>query len=189
MNLVTKPSAHHGLSSYEAERLLKKFGENTLAKKKKARPIVVLLKKFWSPLLVILIVASLISFLLGERANALIILLMIITSAVLDFINTYKSESAVTKLLSKVLTTATVERDGRDREIDLTKIVPGDLVVLSAGDIVPADCEILEADDFFVDQSALTGESFPSEKAPSDASPVSADNAPKMQLDGKNFAF
>jgi len=89
---------------------------------------------------------------------------MITVSAVMDFINTYKSEHAVAKLVARVVTTATVIRDGEAHEIKLRELVPGDVVSLSAGDIIPADCQVIEADDFFVDQSALTGESFPVEK-------------------------
>jgi len=153
-----------GLSAKEAESRLKEFGENTVARKKRIRPLVAFFRKFNSPLLWILIIASLVSFSVGERINAVILLFMIFTSAVLEFVNSYKSEKAVEKLVSRVITTATVIRDGKKREIELKKIVPGDLVILAAGDVVPADCQILESDDFFVNQSVLTGEAFPVEK-------------------------
>ncbi|MDP2933214.1 MAG: magnesium-translocating P-type ATPase, partial [bacterium] len=85
-------------------------------------------------------------------------------STVLDFLNTYKSEKISEKLLAKVAITATVLRDGLRQEIVFKNIVPGDIVYLSAGDVVPADCHVLKADDFFLNQSALTGESYPVEK-------------------------
>lgn len=155
---------YQGLSSKEAEKRLKEFGENIVYKKRRIKPIAIFLKKLNNPLLIILITVSIISLLLGERTNALIILVMISVSVLLDFVNTYQSQKAEEKLLAKVATTATVLRNGKEKEIELKKVVPGDLVILSSGDVVPADCEVLEADDFFVDQSALTGESFPIEK-------------------------
>lgn len=155
-----------GLSSREAKERLIKYGENLIYKKKRSRPLVAFLSKFRSPLLVILITVSVVSFFVGQRTNGTILLFMVFLSAILDFINTYKSEKAVEKLVSKVITTATVLRDGQQREIPLHAIVPDDIIFLSAGDVVPADCQILQSDDFFINQASLTGESFPVEKIP-----------------------
>lgn len=153
-----------GLSSAEAARRLKRYGPNTVYKKPRLRPLLAFLGKFQSPLLLILIVSSLISIFLGQRTSAVIILVMVFISAVLDFVNSYRSQRAVEELNSRVVTTVTVVRDGQKREIELHKIVPGDAILLAAGDIVPADCELLEARDFFVNQAILTGESYPVEK-------------------------
>lgn len=153
-----------GLSSHEASDRLRRFGENIVATRKKLRPIVAFFEKFQSPLILILIFASGISFFIGEKTNAVILVSMILISVVLDFVNTYRSEKSIEKLISKVVTTATVLRDGREQEINLKYVVPGDIVVLSAGDVVPADCRILESKDFFINQSILTGESLPVEK-------------------------
>ena len=153
-----------GLSSREAKKRLKEFGENVVFKRRKFRPLLAFIKKFNSPLLLILIIASLISFFVGERFNSVILLAMILISAVIDFVNSYKSEKAVEKLVAKVAVTATVIRDGKKKEIEFKYIVPGDAIFLSAGDVVPADCQVLESNDFFVNQSVLTGESFPVEK-------------------------
>jgi len=153
-----------GLTEKEAAKRLRKFGENIVFKKKKFRPLVAFARKFNSPLLQILVVASIISFFIGQNINAIILLLMVLLSAILDFVNSYKSEKAVASLIAKVVTTATVIRDGVKREIEFKKIVPGDIVFLSAGDIVPADAQVIASRDFFVNQSALTGESFPVEK-------------------------
>ena len=155
-----------GLSSIEAKIRLQQYGENVIKKKKHLRPVVAFIQKFNSPLLLILIAASIVSYFVGQRTNTVILLFMVLLSAVLDFVNTYKSEKAVDSLIAKVITTATVWRDGKKREISLKNIVPGDIIFLSAGDIVPADGRIIESDDCFVNQSALTGESFPSEKEP-----------------------
>ncbi len=153
--------ALRGLASKEAADRLRKFGENTIARKKRFRPLIAFFRKFESPLLLLLIGTSVISFFVGERTNAVIIIVMVCVSAVLDFANSYKSEKTVLKLLEKVTTTATVLRDGQKQEIDQKEIVPGDIVLLSAGDAVPADARVLETKDCFVNQAALTGESFP----------------------------
>lgn len=153
-----------GLSQTEAEIRLKRFGYNTVSTKKRVGPVKMFLGKFKSPLLILLIAVSVVSFFLGESINAIIILIMVVMSGVLDFFNTYKSEKAIEKLVARVVTTATVWRDGIKKEINLKKVVVGDIVELTAGDIVPADGKLLEAKDFFLNQSALTGESFPVEK-------------------------
>jgi P-type Mg2+ transporter len=156
---------YKGLSNDEAADRLAKFGENILGGKKGLRPLVALLEKFNSPLLIILTIAALVSFFLGERTNSIIILGMVIVSGMLDFVNSYKSEKAVEKLIARVTNTATVFRDGAKTEVLFPQIVPGDVVFLSAGDIVPADAEVLEAKDFFLNEAVLTGESYPVEKS------------------------
>jgi P-type Mg2+ transporter len=155
-----------GLTSREASARLLKYGENSIFRKKRMRPLISFVKKFNSPLLLLLIGTSFLTFFLGEKTNAIIILTMVMLSGIMDFLNTYKSELVAEKLLAKVTTTATVLRDGERREIEFKNIVPGDVIFLSAGDVIPADGFVIEADDFFVNQSALTGESFPAEKIP-----------------------
>ncbi|HAS95016.1 TPA: magnesium-translocating P-type ATPase, partial [Candidatus Wolfebacteria bacterium] len=162
--ISSAPDHAVGLTSREVEKRLAHYGLNTIYKKKHLRPIIVFFEKFNSPLLIILITASIVSFFLGEQTNSIIILSMVVLSAVLDFINSYRSEQAVLRLTSRVANTATVLRDGTRQEINLSLIVPGDILFLSAGDVVPADAEIVTAEDFFVNQASLTGESFPIEK-------------------------
>jgi Mg2+-importing ATPase len=116
-------------------------------------------------LLIILLFAGLVTTLVGETANAAIIFAMVLMSVILGFYQESKAEKAAEILREKIHTTATVLRDGARQEVPLADIVPGDIVYLSAGDIVPADSRIFEAKDLFVDQSALTGESFPAEKS------------------------
>lgn len=172
----------YGLSSSEAEKRLKQFGENIVYSKKKVSPFVVLLKKFNSPLLLILIVVSIISFFLGSRTSAMIILFMVFVSALLDFFNTYRSEKAIKKLTEKVTSKVTVLRDGTDQNIEFKKVVPGDLVLLSAGNIIPADCQLVETKYFFVNQSALTGESFPLEKSATADCHINASSLERIDL-------
>jgi Mg2+-importing ATPase len=161
--LKTSPS---GLTSDEALERLKVFGYNELAKKKRRTVVVDFLSHFRNPLVIILLAAGLISGFSGELSNAIIIFSIVIFSTVLDFYQEHRAENAAEMLKKRVETTATVLRDGVRREVRLSEIVPGDIILLSAGDIVPADARVLSAKDLFVDQSALTGESFPVEKNP-----------------------
>jgi Mg2+-importing ATPase len=153
-----------GLSSEEAEERLRIYGYNELAKRKKRTAIVNFLSHFRSPLIIILLIAGLISGFLGEIINVAIIFSIVFVSAILDFHQESKAEKAAQMLKEKVTTTATVLRDGVKQEVKLSEIVPGDIVYLSAGDIVPADARVIAAKDLFLNQSALTGESFPVEK-------------------------
>ena len=122
------------------------------------------MKKFNSPLLLMLIGTSIVSLFLGQTVSATVILAMVFLSAVMDFWNTRKSEAVAEKLVAQVSSTVTVWRDGEKREVSLKLLVPGDVIELSAGSVIPADCRVLSADDLFVNQSSLTGESFPVEK-------------------------
>jgi len=153
-----------GLSSDEVERRLKIFGYNELAKRKKRAAIVEFLSHFRNPLVIILLIAGLISGFFGEIPSATIVFSIVILSVVLDFYQESKAERAAEMLKERVTTTATVLRDGVKHEVRLPEIVPGDIIYLSAGDIVPADARLINAKDLFVNQSALTGESFPVEK-------------------------
>lgn len=155
-----------GLSSEEAAEHLEIYGENVLAKEHKHSAVKEFLLHFKSPLIIILLVAAIISGFLGELANTVIILIIIFASIVLDSYQENKAEKAAELLKQQVTSTATVLRDGVRTEIKLPEIVPGDIIYLSAGDIIPADARVIAAKDFFVNQSALTGESFPVEKTP-----------------------
>lgn len=153
-----------GLTADEAARRLLAHGPNTLAEKKEISVVLEFLSYFKSPLILILLAASLISAFLGEMTNAIIISVMIILSVVLDFFEEHSANKAAKKLKEKVNVTATVIRNGKEEEIKTQDIVPGDLIFLNAGDLVPADARVITADDFFVNQSSLTGESYPAEK-------------------------
>lgn len=161
---VSVTSPIRGLSHDEAARRLVEYGENTIYHRRRLRPLFAFIKKFNSPLLLMLLGAAILSYFLGQRVNATILVVMVALSAVLDFVNTHKSERVAEKLIARVASTATVWRDGVKEELPFRLLVPGDTIELSAGDIVPADCRVRSADDFFVNQSSLTGESFPAEK-------------------------
>ncbi|MGB9703439.1 MAG: magnesium-translocating P-type ATPase [Candidatus Micrarchaeales archaeon] len=156
-------SSERGLTQEEAERRLKVFGYNEI-KKKKISAIKKFLLLFLNPIILILIFAALLSFFLGEKTNSVIIFLIILLSSSLDFIQEEKANKAAEMLKEKVSITSSVLRDGEKREIKVKEIVPGDIIFLFPGDIVPADCRIIYAKDLFVDESTITGEAYPVEK-------------------------
>ena len=153
-----------GFTTEEVERRLETYGFNEIAKKKRGSILIEFLSHFKSPLVIILIIAGIVSGVLGQRVNAIIILSIVLVSVILDFTQEHRAETAAEALRKRVATTATTFRNGTKQEIEVSELVPGDVIALSAGDIVPADARIVNARDLFVDQSALTGESFPVEK-------------------------
>ncbi len=178
-------SSQSGLTSEAAGKALETYGRNEVAKKKKRAAIIEFILRFKNPLVLILLVAGIISGLFGELVNATIIFIIIMMSVVLDFFQESKAEKAAEDLKERVATTATVLRDGEKKEVKLAEVVPGDIVLLSAGDITPADARVIISKDFFVDQSTLTGESFPVEKTPS---PITSENACSV-TDWSNYLF
>ncbi len=134
--------------------------------------LVLLLAQFKSPLVLMLLSAALLSVVVNETTDALVILTIVLVSTLLGFTQEHGATRAVEKLLALVVTRSTVLRDGREIEIATEEVVPGDVVLLSAGAIVPGDCRILSARDLHADEASLTGETFPVEK---DAAPVAAE--------------
>ncbi len=157
-------AAVSGLTTSEARERLAQYGPNEPTQARRGAALFELLALFLNPLVVILLVASGISAALGQKTDAAIIFVIVIVSIAIDFVQTYRSQQVVQKLREKVTPTATVLRDGEWREIRRIEVVPGDLVRLGAGDLVPADGGLLEARDLFMQQAALTGESMPEEK-------------------------
>ncbi len=173
-----------GLTTDEARRRLGEVGPNEPARAPRTAGLVQILLLLANPLVIILLIASVVSALLGERVNASIIVLMVVLSVVLNFVQTYRSQRAAERLRDAVAPTATVLRDGTWSEIRRREVVPGDVVRLAAGDLVPADARLLEARDLHVQQAALTGESMPVEK---DAGDLEA--APRQPADARNVVF
>lgn len=153
-----------GLSPEEAKKRLKIFGANRLEEKKKTNVVLSFFSKFLNPLILILLFASLISAFLGELSNFFIILIIILISAGIDFYQQFNAENAAEKLKQRVSLKAEVIRSGLKQEILASEIVPGDMIFLSAGDLVPADCRIISSRELTVSESSLTGESYPVEK-------------------------
>jgi len=157
-------SQSKGLSQVEAERRLKRDGFNVLKAEPKTHILIQYLSRFKDPLVVILIVVAGISYLMGELIDASIVLVMVFLSATLNFIQEYKASSAAAKLQKRLSNKSMVWRDGKSVEIASSHICVGDVLSLNAGDLIPADCRIIEAKDCHVNQSALTGESMPVDK-------------------------
>lgn len=153
-----------GLSKTEAAKRIRILGKNVLVEEKKKSLLMAFLEQFKNPMLLILATAAGISFIFGERIDGSIILLIILFSTVLNVFQEKKADHAAQKLKEHLKTMVTVVRESQKIEIHTAEVVPGDVVFLNAGDLVPADARIIEAKDFFVNQSSLTGESFPVEK-------------------------
>jgi P-type Mg2+ transporter len=158
-------SSAHGLSQEEAEARLKRYGYNEPARKEVASALKIILYKLFNPINLMLLVIVLFSLLFGEDMSAIIVSVMIVVGIVLDFTQQYRSQKAVEKLEALVRTTVTVIRSGKEHEISLRDLVPGDVVDLHAGSLIPADLRILSCKDFFVNEAALTGESYPVQKS------------------------
>jgi Mg2+-importing ATPase len=137
-----------------------------LTTRREVTPLGLFLNQFKSPIVLILIFATIMSALLGDLADAVIITFIVLGSAVLSFIQEYAASTAAEKLKAQINTKVTVLRDGQPKSIPLEEVVPGDVAVLQAGSLIPADGVLLEAKDFFVSQAVLTGETFPVEKMP-----------------------
>lgn len=153
-----------GLTSAEAQARLNQYGPNEIAKSRKLAPVWQFLTGFKNPLIIILIIAAAVSGATGSMKNAAVIIVMILLSTVLNFYQEFKSARAAEKIAKKLQLKVTALRDGKQVEILNKEVVPGDILCLDAGSIIAADGLLLEADDFFVNEASLTGESFPVEK-------------------------
>ncbi|HEX8731367.1 MAG TPA: magnesium-translocating P-type ATPase [Ktedonobacterales bacterium] len=153
-----------GLTSAEASARLARFGPNALASRQRFTILRQALRFFTNPLVIILLLASGVSASLGEATSAIIIFVIVALSVAIDTFQTARSQQAAETLRRSVALTATVLRDGAWGEIERRAIVPGDIIRLSAGDLVPADATLLESHDVYAQEAALTGESLPTEK-------------------------
>ncbi len=153
-----------GLSQREAAERGERFGPNTLRLRGERVLALEYLAHFKNPLVLVLLAASAVSALTGEIAGFVIIWTIVLLSVTLDFVQENRAGRAADRLRQTVAVTATVWRDRQRRDVPIAELVPGDVVQLAAGDVVPADCRLLDAKDLFVNQSLLTGESCPVEK-------------------------
>jgi Ca2+-transporting ATPase len=157
-------SSEEGLSEEEAKLRLEKFGPNKLREERRITSLEIFARQFKSFLIIILIVASAISFLVGEAKDAVVIFSIVILNAVLGFVQEYRAEEALEALKKLAAPKAKVIREGRERIIQASKVVPGDILLLEAGDCVAADARLIKAVNLKVDEALLTGESIPSVK-------------------------
>jgi H+-transporting ATPase len=157
-----------GLKSKEAQQRLEKYGYNEI-EEEKVSPILKFLSYFWGPIPIMIMVAAILSGVLRHWPDVGVILALLFMNAVVGFREEYQADSAIAALKKKLALKARVKRDGEWKSIPARELVPGDLVRLRIGDIIPADARLLEGDPVQVDQSALTGESLPVEHKSGDA--------------------
>lgn len=157
-------STTQGLSSQEAAQNLARYGPNLLKQKRNTSNLNLLLAQFKSPIILILLFAAILSVFLGDATDAFIILTIVLVSGLLGFWQERGAANAIKKLLAVVQTKVTVLQDGKPLEIPVEKVVPGDVILLSAGVTSPGDCLILKSQDLFMDEATLTGETYPVEK-------------------------
>jgi Mg2+-importing ATPase len=154
-----------GLSFRDVKKLQKRYGPNVLSDDHvNNRALLAFLARFKNPLVIILILAASLSLFFGDKASFFIITAIIILSIGLDFVNTYRSEKAAESLKDKVRVKANVIRESEKRLVAVSELVPGDIVLLSAGKVIPADGVIIDGKDLSTNEAALTGESFPQGK-------------------------
>lgn len=159
--LETSPS---GISSAEAKRRILVYGLNRIEEKKKKSPFLLFLGQFSDFMILILIIAAIISAFLGEGMDSIAILLIVFLNAVIGFVQEYKAEKAMEKLREMAEPEGIVVRDSEIKKVPVEEIVPGDLVLVEAGNVVPADIRLLEVYQLKVNEASLTGESVPVEK-------------------------
>lgn len=172
-----------GLSSEEAEKRLEKYGENQLKEKEKVSVLRLFLSQFKSILIFILIIASIISALLGEAIDAVVIIFTVFLAGTLSFVQEYRAEKAIELLKSLTAPEALVIRNGAEKKIPSQKLVPGDIILLQTGDRTPADARIIKEFNLKIDESSLTGESVPVQKS------IETLPSETPEADRKNMAY
>jgi Mg2+-importing ATPase len=170
--LAAMHSGREGLTAREAARRLRLYGRNELKAHKPLSAIGIMAEQVRSPLLLILIFAAVVSAITAEWTDAVIVLVIVVATVGIGYVREYGAAAAAAALRARIRTHTSVMRDGVAHRVPLEKIVPGDVVTLSAGSLVPGDAVILEASDCFVSEAMLTGESFPVRK---EAGEVAAD--------------
>ncbi len=177
-------SSEKGLSKKQVNERLARFGANEISKRKVRTGLFVFLFQFKNPLVIILIGASIVAAFLGELTDATIIIVIVAINGLVGFFQEYRSEKALERLRKHITFTAKVIREGEKQYVDTKELVPGDLVLLGTGDVVPADARLLNVDELSIDESSLTGESYPVRKV----SPEMSAESPSIH-EMKNVAF
>ncbi len=181
--ILLETDLDRGLSSGEVAERLRRFGPNALPRFKRHGPLVRFLLQFHNPLIYVLLAATVITALLGEWVDSGVIFGVVLVTAIVGFIQESRAEAALDALVALMKTETTVRRDGQKVRIPSTDIVPGDVVLLQSGDKTPADLRLVSVRELRVDESALTGESLPVEKADQVLPPET------IVADRKNMSF
>jgi Mg2+-importing ATPase len=177
-------SRESGLSEEEAAERLEQYGPNVVTKEQRHGRLKLLYHACRNPLVILLLLLATASLATGDARAAIVMLVMVILGVALRFVQESRADDAAAKLKAMISVTATVVRDGQTRELPLGQLVPGDVVRLSAGDMIPADLRIISCKDLFVIQSSLTGESLPVEKFD-----AKEENRSKSPLELKNTCY
>ena len=180
-----EPEPFAGLTQKEAEEKLKEYGPNRLPVPPMAGPLLIFLRQFLSPFIYILVIAAIVSFLLGQNPSGTFILAVLFLNAIIGTIQEYSAQRSAAALRNMVKGETHVIRDGIGQTIDVEEVVPGDLVILSSGDKVPADVRLLSSQNLAIDESMLTGESLAVSK---NAHAKIADDAPLSERVNQCFA-
>lgn len=162
--LKSLDSSEAGLSSKQASDRIESYGKNIFEKRKSESQFMIFLSQFKSPITMILIFAAILSIFMKDYSDGIIILIIIMISSILSYLHESKAKDAVKKLLSSVSVTSSVLRDGKFVELDNADLTLGDIISVKTGDMIPADCLLLEGNSLSTDESSLTGETFPVEK-------------------------
>lgn len=157
-------SSEKGLSDEQVKNHLEKFGKNKIKKTHKLRPLKILLEQFKSFLIYILIFAAIVSFVVGNFIDAVVISAVVIVNAGIGFFQQYRAEKAIVALRQLIVPKSKVLRNNRLMEISSEELVPGDIIIINAGDGINADCRIIESENLQTNESILTGESLPIDK-------------------------
>jgi P-type Mg2+ transporter len=178
-----------GLTSAQAASTLARVGQNTIARSKQTSDGRLLARQFLSPIIIILVIATVLAMILGDLVDSIIILVIILLSGLLGFWQERGAGRAIAALLATVEIKASVYRDGKIEGVPISAIVPGDVAELSAGDLVPGDSIVLSSNGLQLDESALTGETFPVEKTPgTSVSDAELNARPNMVFMGTHVA-
>ncbi len=161
---IRKKEEQYGLTKEQLAILLPKKGQNSIASHQTESAILLFVNEFKNPFIIILLVASVLSFSVGSVVEGMLIIIIVCASSIINFVSSYRSSKAIEMLLKKVQLIVSVYRDNVLVSLPALDLIPGDVVVVEAGNVIPADGIVREAKDFFVNESSLTGESLPSEK-------------------------
>lgn len=170
-----------GLTQQQAEQRLSEYGTNELKGKKKVSPYRIIIRQFEDVLIIILLIATILSAATGKIFDASLILIIVIFSAILGFIQEYQAEKAVDELKKILSPSSTVLRGGEQQEMPSSQLVPGDIIVIESGDRVPADARLFGKNSLKANESSLTGESVPVDKSP-DTLPERTDLADRTNM-------
>lgn len=188
-NVASQLSAQSGLTNEQARQRLETYGENVPEQSHKRHWSLDLLSRFKNPLVLILLGAGLVSACTGEMVGFTIIFTIIAVSISMDFAQQFRADRAVERLSASVSVDSTLLRDGKKTSVPSKEVVPGDVVILAAGDLIPADGVLIESRDFFINQSMLTGESYPIEKTADGKAEIFTEKLEESDLSAPHFAF